>query len=104
LHKKAKHEAATGRFKELEIRDMSTLTNTVTGRDAGPASFTSALANRFAAAASAVSARIERARVYGELSRMSDRDLADIGVSRADIAQVAGYSGVWAPSSEVANS
>lgn len=33
--------------------------------------------------------RREYARVYGELARMTDRDLADIGISRVSIEDVA---------------
>jgi uncharacterized protein YjiS (DUF1127 family) len=36
-------------------------------------------------------ARAERARVYRELSNLTDRDLDDIGITRDDVARVAGY-------------
>ncbi len=35
--------------------------------------------------------RAERARVYRELSNLSDRDLDDIGITRDDVARIAGY-------------
>ena len=83
---------------------MSTYTNTVknqTGADTSFApviagglstaasSFASAIAGGLAAVSSSLAARAERARVYRELSRMSDRDLEDIGICRSDIERVA---------------
>jgi len=53
-----------------------------------------ALAEGFATVKSNFLASRERRRVYGELSRMSDRDLADIGIGRGEIAGVAGYTEV----------
>ena len=70
---------------------MSTYTNTIKAEPATNASVAAMIASGIAAVASNLAARTERARVYAELSRMSDRDLADIGVSRADVARVAGY-------------
>jgi uncharacterized protein YjiS (DUF1127 family) len=70
---------------------MSTFSNTIKAQTATPSSVVAMIAGGAAAVASNLAARAERARVYGELSRMSDRDLADIGVSRADVARVAGY-------------
>jgi Domain of unknown function (DUF1127) len=35
--------------------------------------------------------RAERARVYRELSNLTDRDLTDIGITRDDVLRIAGY-------------
>ena len=40
-----------------------------------------------------VSERAERTRVYRELSALSDRDLADIGIGRHDVSRIAGLAG-----------
>ncbi len=44
---------------------------------------------RFAGLRAALRRRAEFARVYNELASLSDRDLADIGVSRPMIRQIA---------------
>ena len=47
--------------------------------------------DRFNAIRGYLSARAERRRVLAELSNLSDRDLADIGVNRADVPRIAGF-------------
>ena len=51
------------------------------------------LSDRFAAMVKVVKDMIERRRVYNqtlfELNNLSDRDLSDLGISRASIAEVA---------------
>ena len=53
-------------------------------------------AESFSGGISAISgflaARSERRRVYHELSNLSDRDLADIGIDRSDVPRIAGFT------------
>jgi len=71
---------------------MSTQPNAFKGHAVAANAFASAVIDGFAAVKSNLAARSERRRVYYELSRMSERDLADIGIGRADIARAAGYA------------
>ena len=60
---------------------------------AGAMSFVAeGFSNRFSAIRAQLSARAERRRVYAELSAMSDRDLADIGVNRGEVPRIAGFT------------
>jgi len=70
---------------------MSTLNTTLKGQAGATTSFASSLIDGFSAVSANLAARAERRRVHNELSHMSDRDLADIGIGRADIDRVAGY-------------
>ena len=71
---------------------MSTYTNALKGQAAGTTSFIGAIVGGLSNAKANLAAWSERSRVYRELSRMSDRELADIGIGRSDIEHVAGYS------------
>jgi len=71
---------------------MSTHTNTLKGRAGAVSHFAEGLIDSFLAVKANLAARAERRRVSAELSRMSDRDLADIGISRGDIPRVSGFS------------
>jgi uncharacterized protein YjiS (DUF1127 family) len=70
---------------------MSTHTSALKGHTVAAETFTTAVIDGFAAIKASLTARAERARVARELSAMSDRDLSDIGIGRADIMRVAGY-------------
>jgi len=71
---------------------MNTLNTTFKNQSGVMTHLAGGLAGGFAAVMANLAARVERRRVYSELSAMSDRDLADIGIGRADIGRVAGYS------------
>jgi len=51
--------------------------------------FVAALADLSARYQEAQRARVERARIYAELDTCTDRELADMGISRADIPAIA---------------
>jgi len=70
---------------------MSTHTRALKGHTVAAETFTTAVIDGFAAIKASLAARSERARVVRELSAMSERELADIGIGRADIFRVAGY-------------
>lgn len=71
---------------------MSTHTTTMKSRAGSMTHFAEGVVEGFAAVRANLAARLERRRVYGELSRMTDRDLSDIGITRSEIPQVAGFS------------
>lgn len=70
---------------------MSTQTSALKGHTVAAETFTTAVIDGFAAIRAGLAARSERYRVYRELAGMSERELADIGIGRADISRVAGY-------------
>ena len=69
---------------------MNTLHITQKSRAGALTSFAETFAEGFAAVKANVAAGFERRRVFAELSRMSERDLADIGIGRGDISRIAG--------------
>jgi len=73
---------------------MSTHTSALKGHTVAAETFTTAVIDGFAAIRASLAARSERSRAYRELSSMSDRELADIGIGRSDISRVAGYEAV----------
>lgn len=70
---------------------MSMTTSTIPSRAGAMTLVAEGFSNRFTAIRSHLAARAERRRVFAELSGMSDRDLADIGVDRADVPRIAGF-------------
>ena len=75
---------------------MSTQSTTLKGHAGTTGSFAGAIANGLSNVAAYLALRAERSRVVRELSAMSDRDLADIGIARAEIARVAGLTDLTA--------
>ena len=80
------------------VENMSTSINIMRSRAGAMTQIGESLSNRVASIAAYLAARAERNRVYAELSRLSDRDLADIGISRGEVPRVAGFSDAMAPS------
>lgn len=72
---------------------MSTHTALMRSRAGAMTQFAEGLAGGLTAVVGFVSERAERVRVYRELSGLSDRDLADIGITRTDIERIAGLVG-----------
>ena len=72
---------------------MSTHTALMGSRIGVMTQFAASVTDGVAAVGSFLAIRAERARVYRELSALSDRDLTDIGITRDEIARIAGYAG-----------
>ena len=73
------------------------MTTTTMNSRAGAMTFVAAgFSDRFIAITGYLAARAERRRVFAELNNLSDRDLEDIGVTRADVPRIAGYTDVSA--------
>lgn len=60
----------------------------VTKGRAGAPSWSGTLARRVAAFGASIREHLRRHRVMSELSRLTDRELADIGLSRSEIGQI----------------
>ncbi len=72
---------------------MSTSTALMRTRAGAMTQFAEGLSSGLMAFSGFVSERAERTRVYRELSALSDRDLADIGIGRHDVSRIAGLAG-----------
>ena len=73
---------------------MSTQTALLRSRAGAMTQFAETFAGGISAIAGYLAAQVERRRVYHELSSLSDRDLADIGISRGDVPRIAGFAGM----------
>ncbi len=72
---------------------MSTSTALMRSRAGAMTQFAEGLSMGLLAVSGFVAERAERARVYRELSNLTDRDLADIGIDRHDLPRIAGLTG-----------
>jgi uncharacterized protein YjiS (DUF1127 family) len=68
---------------------MSTQTALMRSRAGAMTQFAENLTLGVSAIGGFIAARAERARVYHELSNLSDRDLADIGIARHEVPRIA---------------
>ena len=72
---------------------MSTQTALMRSRAGAMTQFAATLAVGVSALGTFLAAQAEKRRVYHELSMLSDRDLADIGIAREDVPRIAGFAG-----------
>jgi uncharacterized protein YjiS (DUF1127 family) len=75
---------------------MSTTTALMRSRAGAMTQFAETFAGGLAATLAYLSKQAESRRVYRELSGLSDRDLADIGISRSDVPRIAGLPSIAA--------
>ena len=73
---------------------MTTSTELLNSRFGTMAHIGAGLSGRVSGLLANLAARAERRRVYAALSRLSDRELDDIGIGRADVPRIAGFTGM----------